>query len=95
VISFFAEAVDNAPQPHIARSQTVHLQVISVDDYNNYLREQTDISDAEAKYQQLNDQLQALVEKQKQLGEEAQKLESQLAAAGGKPPRRSRNNSTA
>ncbi len=81
VISFFAEAVDNAPQPHLARSQTVKLQVISVDDYNNYLREQSDISDTEAKYAQLNNDLQDLIDKQKDLGGEAQKLSDQIAAA--------------
>ena len=78
-ITLFAEAVDNAPQPHLARSQTVHLQVISVEDYNNYLREQTDLADTEARYAELNDDLQALIEKQKQLGEAAQKLNDQLA----------------
>jgi len=71
VISLFAEAVDNAPQPHLARSQIVRLQVISVEDYNNYLREQSDISDTEAKYAELNDDLQELIEKQKELGDAA------------------------
>lgn len=84
VISLFAEALDNAPQPHLSRSQIVHLQVISVEDYNNFLREQTDIADAEAKYAGLNDDLQALVDQQKQLGEEIQKLENQLAKTDAK-----------
>jgi ElaB/YqjD/DUF883 family membrane-anchored ribosome-binding protein len=84
VISLFAEAVDNAPQPHLARSQIVRLQVISVEDYNNYLREQSDISDTEAKYAELNDDLQELIEKQKELGDAAQKLNDQLAKAGAK-----------
>ena len=84
VISLFAEAVDNAPQPHLARSQTVHLEVISVEDYNNYLRQESDISDAAAKYQELNDDLQELIEKQKELGLEAQKLSHQLATADAK-----------
>jgi hypothetical protein len=81
VITLFAEAVDNAPQPHLSRSQTVHLQVISVEDYNNYLREQTDISDAEAKYSALNDDLQQLIDKQKELGDAAKKLESEISKA--------------
>lgn len=84
VISIFAEAVDNAPQPHLARSQIVRLQVISVEEYNNYLREQTDLADTEAKYNELNDDLQALIEKQKELGEAAQKLSRQLAQADPK-----------
>ena len=40
--------------------------VISVEDYNNFLREQTDIADAEAKYAALMDDLQELIEQQKQ-----------------------------
>jgi hypothetical protein len=82
VITLFAEAMDNAPQPHSARSQTVRLQVISVEDYNNYLREESDIADAEAKYAELNDDLQALIDQQKQIGGEIQKLNDQLAKAG-------------
>ncbi len=81
VISLFAEAVDTAPQPHLARSQTVRLQVIGVEDYNNFLREKTDIADAEAKYAELNDDLQGLIDQQKQLGDEAQKLKEQIAKA--------------
>jgi len=81
VISFFAEAVDNAPQPHISHSQTIHLQVISVEDYNNYLREQTDISDTEAKYADLNADLQNLIQSQKDLGDAEQKAKDQLAKA--------------
>ncbi|MGD1083130.1 MAG: hypothetical protein ABSA47_00100 [Verrucomicrobiota bacterium] len=79
VVSLFAEALDTAPQPHLSRSQTVRLQVISVEDYNNFLREQSDIADAEAKYAALNDELQALIDQQKQLGGEIQKLGDQLA----------------
>ena len=81
VISLFAEALDNAPQPHLSRSQTVRLQLISVEDYNNFLREESDIADAEAKYAELNEDLQALIEQQKQIGGEAQKLNGQLAKA--------------
>ena len=83
IVSLFAEAMDNAPQPHLARSQMVRLQVISVEDYNNFLREQSDIADAEAKYAELNDDLQALIERQKQLGKNVQKLKDQLAKADG------------
>ena len=84
VISLFAEAVDNAPQPHLARSQTLRLAVISVEDYNNYLREQSDLAATEAKYAELNDDLQELIEKQKALGEAAQKLNEQIAKADAK-----------
>jgi hypothetical protein len=82
IISLFAEAVDTAPQPHLTRSQTIRLQVISVEEYNNFLREQTDIEDAAAKYAGLNDDLQQLIEEQKKLGDAAQKLAGLLAKAG-------------
>lgn len=84
VISLFAEAVDTAPQPHLARSQTVRLAIIGVEEYNNFLREQTDISDAEAKYADLNEDLQNLIDQQKQLGGDIDKLQKELAGADQK-----------
>jgi hypothetical protein len=84
VISIFAEALDNAPQAHLARSQTVRLSVISVEDYNNFLREQTDLADTQAKYTALMDDLQELIESQKKLGDSAQQLETQAAKADPK-----------
>ncbi len=78
VISLFAEAIDTAPQPHLVRSQTVQLMVISIEDYNNFLREQTDLTDIEAKYALLKDDLQDLIEQQKKLGEQADGLKKEL-----------------
>ncbi len=83
-ISLFADAIDNAPQPHLSHSQTIHLTVISVEDYNNFLREQSDISQTEAKYSQLNNDLQNLIDQQRALGDQAQKLSEQLATADPK-----------
>ncbi len=84
IISLFAEAVDTAPEPHLARSQTVRLMVISVEDYNNFLREQTDLADTAAKYESLMDDLDQLIEEQKKLGEVAEKQQAQLAKADEK-----------
>jgi ElaB/YqjD/DUF883 family membrane-anchored ribosome-binding protein len=84
VISLFAEAVDTAPQPHVARSQVVRLLVISVADYNDFLREQTDLADTQAKYESLMDDLQELIEEQKKLGEAAVKMQAQLEKAEAK-----------
>jgi hypothetical protein len=81
VISIFAEALDTAPQKHLARSQTVRLSVISVEDYNNYLREQTDLGDTEGKYAALTDELQELIDKQKKLGNLAEQLAGEAAKA--------------
>lgn len=84
IISIFAEALDTAPQTHLARSQTVRLSVISVEDYNNFLRQQTDLADAEDKYAALMDDLQELIDNQKKLGDSAQQLEQQAAKANPK-----------
>jgi hypothetical protein len=81
VISLYAEALDSAPEPHLARSQTVRLLVISVEAYNDYLRQQSDIADAQAKYLELFADLQELIEKQKELGEAAEHLKKQAAGA--------------
>ena len=84
VISLFAEAQDTAPQPHLAHSQTVRLMVISVENYNDVLREQTDLADTQAKYESLRDDLQELVEDQKKLGEASGNLKERLEKAGAK-----------
>ena len=80
-VSIFAEAIDNAPEPHIARSKTVTLTVITTEEYNAFLREQTDMGDIEAKYAKLVNDFRDLAEQQKKLGEEIDALKRQLAAA--------------
>lgn len=74
VITLFAEAIDTHPSPpHVARSETRRLMVISLEEYHNFLRQQHDIADLEAKYAALMDQHQALLDQQKKLAEEAAK----------------------
>ena len=82
VISFFAEAIDTCPDPHLVRSQTVHLMVISTEQYNNSLRERSDISDIEGKYSELLNDFHDLVEEQKAIGEQIKKAQDQLARGG-------------
>lgn len=84
IVSLYAEALDTAPKPHLARSQVVRLRVISVEEYNNYLRERTDLADAEAKYSALQAELEELIEEQKNLAKSAQSLQEQVAKA---PPK--------
>ncbi len=84
VISFFAEAIDTAPEANLARSETVNLTVISEDDYNSFLREQNDISDIEGKYDELLGQFHDLIEEQKQLGDQAGELKQKISQADGK-----------
>jgi hypothetical protein len=88
VISLFAEAVDTAPQPHLARSQTLRLTLISVEEYNQFLLEQTDLADLEFKYRALTEELNQLAEAQKTLGEDAEKLREELAQAGSESQER-------
>jgi hypothetical protein len=80
-ITIFAEAIDNAPNPHLARSKTVTLTVISTEEYNSFLRKQTDIAAIEAKYSKLINDFRDLMEQQKKLGEEVEALKKELAQA--------------
>jgi ElaB/YqjD/DUF883 family membrane-anchored ribosome-binding protein len=80
-ISIFAEAIDNAPNPHLTRSKTVTLTVISTEEYNAFLREQTDMADIEAKYSKLINDLRDLVEEQKKLGEKVEAMKKELGEA--------------
>ena len=73
-VSLFAEAIDTAPEPHLARSSTVTFTVITAEEYNDFLRERADVSDIEAKYSKLVNDLRDLIEQQKKLGDEAAAL---------------------
>ena len=84
IVSFFAEAIDTAPEPHLARSQTIRFMVISVQDYNDLLRQETDLAETEAKYADLVAELEDLIEEQRRLSEAADKLEERLARADEK-----------
>ena len=79
--SFFAEAIDTAPEAHLARTPVVTLTVISTEDYNSFLREQIDLSDVESKYSDLFNQLHDLTDEQRKLGEQIDALKQQMAAA--------------
>ncbi|MGC3960746.1 MAG: hypothetical protein QM813_23265 [Verrucomicrobiota bacterium] len=76
--------MDTAPKPQVARSQVVKLTVISVADYNDFLREQTDLADTKAKYESLMNDLQDLIEEQKKLSTAAEKLKERLEKADAK-----------
>lgn len=77
-VSFFAEAIDTAPDPHLARSRTITMTLISEEDYNDYLREMSDVRDMTAKYQKLTERYQELADEQRKLAEEAATLEQKV-----------------
>ena len=83
-LSFFAEVVDTAPNPHLARSQVITLTVISVEDYNDFLRERLDVADIAQKYTALFEKLHELIEQQKALSEAAEKARQQAAQSPDK-----------
>ena len=80
MISLYAEAIDTCPDPHLARTKTLHLMVISTDDYNNFLRKRADISDVEAKYAALINEFHDLLDQQKALADEIRKTQEEMKA---------------
>ena len=82
-ITLYAEAIDTAPDPHIARSKPVTLTVITVEEYNDFLRERTDLGDIEAKYSDLLNRLHELAEQQRAMSQQAEALRKQLEQAPG------------
>lgn len=72
-LSFFADTTDIRPEAQSARTRTLKLQVISEDEYNDFLRLQTEIRDLENKYATLHDQLRELAQEQRELAEKASK----------------------
>lgn len=83
VISLFAEAIDTSPQTNLSRSQIINITIISEEEYNTFVREQTDMGDIEAKYSQLLDQLHDRIEEQEKLTKQIESLEKDLAKADG------------
>ncbi|MEW6306074.1 MAG: hypothetical protein AB1705_21565, partial [Verrucomicrobiota bacterium] len=81
LLTLFAEVIDTAPEPNLARSQTINLAIISVEEYNEFLREQTDLGDIEAKYADLLDKFHEQIEEQRKLGKDIDALREKLAKA--------------
>lgn len=74
VLTLFAEAIDNRPEPQLTRSEVRTLHVITREEYHDYLRQQNSIADLEAKYEKLFRAHQDLIEKQKDLTQRAAEL---------------------
>ncbi len=80
VLTIFADATDIRPASQIARSQTLTLEVISEEEYNEYLRVRTEIGDLESKYTKLHEALRALAQEQRDLAAAAAKLDDPTEA---------------
>lgn len=83
-ITFFAEAVDNRPDPQLTRSETVQMHVITEEEYNTWLRRNTDLEYLKSKYSELQNELIDLAEEQRQLGKKIDELKEKITKAGDK-----------
>lgn len=78
-ITLFAEAIDTAPSPHTARSQTVTITLISEDEYNQFIRQQSDLADVEVKYTDVLDRFQQKIDDQKKISKKLEELRDLMA----------------
>ncbi|HWB02298.1 MAG TPA: DUF4175 family protein [Verrucomicrobiales bacterium] len=76
VITVFADATDTRPETQMSRSRTLRLEVISEEDYNDFLRMQTEIADLEAKYGRLHDEMKRLAQEQRELAQKAKEAKN-------------------
>lgn len=81
-LQFFGEVTDIRPEPQMARTRTLTLEVISEDQYNDLLRSETEIADLEEKYASLHDELDRLVARQRELAQQADKTAKEGKADG-------------
>lgn len=86
VLTFFGEVIDIRPEPQMARTRTLTLEVISEEDYNELLRIETEIGDLQEKYASLHDELDQLVHEQRKLAEAAQEAAEAAAQESQSDP---------
>lgn len=78
-LSFYADVTDNSPAKQTAVSSVLTLKVVSVEDYNDYLRKRVKLDDLAAKYSKLQDRMTDLGEEQKELNEKMAALQKKMA----------------
>ncbi|MCM8533672.1 MAG: hypothetical protein NE330_21085 [Lentisphaeraceae bacterium] len=78
IISIYADTVDNSPKGQAAITPVLHLKVVSVKQYNEYLREQAAVDEIIGKYEAIQDRMHDLGNEQKKLNEEMEKLKEKL-----------------
>ncbi|YCM42592.1 DUF4175 family protein [Verrucomicrobiaceae bacterium 227] len=79
LITLSGEVIDNCPTPHLTRTGVRRLEVISTEQYNEFLRKQTDVARISGKYEDLLSRFEELVEEQQKLAEEDATPEEQEA----------------
>lgn len=78
IVSIYAEAIDNAPDPQITRTEMITIAAISVEDYNSLLRQEADLSRVAKKYEALREDFDDLMNRLEEQADAAQKLREQL-----------------
>lgn len=78
-ITVFAETIDNAPEPQIARSEIITITAVSVEDYNSLLRQEVDMSRVAKKYAAIKESFDQLMQAQAELMKKTEALSQQLA----------------
>jgi len=79
VLTLSGEVIDNCPTPHLTRTGLRRLEVISTEQYNNFLRKQSDVAQISGKYEDLLSRFEELVEEQEKLAVEGATPEEQEA----------------
>ncbi|MDQ8190734.1 DUF4175 family protein [Roseibacillus persicicus] len=74
IVTFFAEAIDNCPDPHLTRTKMRRLEVISEQQYQEFLRKQADVAQIAGAYEGLLDRLSSAVQRQEELAQEMAEL---------------------
>ncbi|NQZ56345.1 MAG: hypothetical protein HRT88_02590 [Lentisphaeraceae bacterium] len=78
-MTFYADTLDNSPQGQIAICPRVNLRVVSVQEYNEYLRRRSSIDDIVGKYDEILERMQASADEQRKLNKEIAKVKESLA----------------
>lgn len=81
VVTLFAEAVDNAPDPQMGRSEMIRIAAVSVDDYNRMLRQEVDMSRIARKYEELKGGFAQIMEEQAAIEAEMEALRKAFSDA--------------
>lgn len=79
IVTFFAEAVDNCPDPHLSRTKMRRLEVISEEQYRDFLLKQADVSQIAGAYEALLDRLDSAANRQQELANELAELAQSAA----------------
>lgn len=73
-ITIFAEAIDTRPDPQLTRTGTRRMAVITEEQYNDFLRKQSDVAKIAGKYENLYERFQQRVDEQRRIEEKRREL---------------------